>query len=87
MEEANMIDIKNRWKGLTDREKWAAHGASFVAKTKATKQVWFGPQPVETGKKVASTAKKTTTRATKKTTGTAKKRASAAKKATNASKK
>ena len=73
-----MFDIRNRWKGLTDREKWAAHGASFVAKTKATKQVWFGPQPVETGKKAASTAKKTT--------GTAKKRASAAKKATNTSK-
>jgi hypothetical protein len=81
-----MFDIKDRWKGLTDREKWAAHGASFVAKTKATKQVWFGPQPVETGKKAASTAKKTTKRATKKATGTAKKRASAAKKATNTSK-
>ena len=81
-----MFDIKDRWKGLTDREKWAAHGASFVAKTKATKQVWFGPQPVETGQKAASTAKKTTKRATKKATGTAKKRASAAKKATNTSK-
>ena len=82
-----MFDIKSRWKGLTDREKWAAHGASFVAKTKATKEVWFPPQPVETGKKAASTAKKTTTRATKKTAGTAKKKTAAAKKATSTPKK
>ena len=89
-----MIEIKNRWKSLTDRGKWAAHGASFVAKTKATKDVWFPPQPLATGKKAASTAKKTTKRATKKTagtakktTGTAKKSAPAAKKATNGQKK
>ena len=68
-----MIEIKNRWKSLTDRGKWAAHGASFVAKTKATKDVWFPPQPLATGKKAASTAKKTTKRATKKTASTAKK--------------
>src|SRR5829696_4232799 len=67
-----MIEIK-RWKSVTDREKWAARGASIVAKAKATKVVWFPPKPVETGKKAASTAKKATTRATEKTTGTAKK--------------
>jgi hypothetical protein len=67
-----MIEIK-RWKSVTDREKWAARGASFVAKAKATKVVWFPPKPVETGKKAASTAKTATTRATKKTTGAAKK--------------
>ena len=68
-----MIEIKGRWKSVTDREKWAARGASFVAKAKATKVVWFPPRPVETGKEAASTAKKATKRATRKTTGVAKK--------------
>ena len=68
-----MIEIKSRWKSVTDREKWAARGASFVAKAKATKVVWFPPRPVETGKEAASTAKKATKRATRKTTGVAKK--------------
>ena len=74
-----MIEIK-RWKSVTDRGKWAARGASFVAKAKATKVVWFPPKPVETAKKAASTAKKATTRATEKTTGAAKKTTGAAKK-------
>ena len=82
-----MIEIKSRLKSVTDREKWAARGASFVAKAKATKVVWFPPEPVETGKKAASTAKKTakktTKRATKKTTGAAKKATNATKKVTN----
>jgi len=77
-----MIEIK-RWKSVTDREKWAARGASFVAKAKATKVVWFPPKPVETGKKAASTAKKATTRATEKTTGAAEKTTGAAKNVTN----
>ena len=66
-----MIGIKSGWQSVTDREKWAARGASLVAKAKATKVVWFPPKPVETGKKTASTAKKATkkaTDATKKTT-------------------
>jgi hypothetical protein len=78
-----MIEIK-RWKSVTDREKWAARGASFVAKAKATKVVWFPPKPVEIGKEAASTAKKATTRATKKTTGAAKKTTGAATKTTGA---
>ena len=82
-----MIDVKSRWKGITDTEKWAARGASFVAKTKATKEVWFPPQPVETGKKAAATAKKATKKATKKTTGAAKKTTGAAKKTTKSTKK
>ena len=81
-----MIEIK-RWKSVTDRGKWAARGASFVAKAKATKVVWFPPKPVETGKKAASTAKKATTRATEKTTGAAEKTTGAAKKTTGAAKK
>ena len=68
-----MIEIKGRWKSVTDREKWAARGASFVAKAKATKVVWVPPRPVETGKAAASTTKKATKRATRKTTGVAKK--------------
>ena len=80
-----MIEIK-RWKSVTDKEKWAARGASFVAKAKATKVVWFPPKPVETGKKAASTAKKATTGATEKMTGAAKKTTGAAKKTTGVAK-
>ncbi len=79
-----MISVKSGLKGVTDTEKWAARGASFVAKTKATKAVWFPPKPVETGTKAASTANKTTKKATKKAT---KKSAGAAKKTTGAAKK
>lgn len=82
-----MSEIKSRWKRVTDREKWAARGASFVAKTKATKVVWFPPKPVETGKKAAATTKKATKKATgaakKTTTGAAKKTTNSTKKATN----
>ena len=70
-----MMEIKSRMKGVTDKEKWVARRASFVAKAKATKVVWFPPKPVETGKKAASTTKKSTKRAAKKTTGAAKKTA------------
>ena len=73
------MDINSRVKGVTDREKWAARGASFVAKVKATKAVWFPPEPVGTSKKAASTAQKATTRAAKRTTGAAKKSTAAAK--------
>ena len=75
-----MIEIKNRWSSVTDREKWAARGASFVAKAKATKVVWFPPEPVEAGKKAASTAKT----AARKTTGSAKKATGSATKKTTA---
>jgi hypothetical protein len=71
-----MIEIKSRWKAATDKEKWATRGASFVAKTKATKAVWFPPKPEKTGKKAVSTTKKATKRATKKTTAAAKKTSS-----------
>jgi hypothetical protein len=56
-----MIDIKGRLESVMDREKWAARGASIVAKAKATRAVWFPPEPVETRKKT-----------TKKATGAAK---------------
>ncbi len=81
-----MIEIKSRWKSVTDRERWAARGASFVTKAKATKAVWFPPKPVETGKNAASTAKKATKKATKKTTGAAKKTTNGTKKTTRAAK-
>jgi hypothetical protein len=98
----SMTDLKSRWMSITNRERWAARGSSFVAKAKATREVWFPPKPVETGKDVASTAKKASrgattkstgvakkasTRATKKTTGAAKKPTGAAKKSTGAAKK
>jgi len=81
-----MIDVKSQMKGITDREKWAARGASFVAKAKATKVVWFPPDPVETGKKAASTATRASKSATKKTAGAVKKPTGAAKKSTGAAK-
>lgn len=68
-----MIEIKSRLKGVTDKETWASHGASFMAKAKATKVVWFPPTSVETGKEAASTAKEGTRTTTKKASGTAKK--------------
>lgn len=77
------MEIRSRLKSVSDREKWAARGGSFVAKAKATKVVWFPPQPVETGKKAASKAKKATKSAAKKTTGAAKKPTGAAKNVTN----
>src|SRR6478672_85576 len=82
-----MIDIKSGLQGVTDRGAWASRGASFVAKVKATKAVWFPPEPVQTGKKVASTAKKATKQTTKKTTGAAKKTTGTAKKSTSAARK
>ena len=84
-----MIDIRSPWKSATDRGKWAARGASFVVKVKATKAVWFPPKPEQTGKKTTGAAKKTTKKTTgaakktgKKTTGTAKKTAGTAKNTT-----
>jgi TATA-box binding protein (TBP) (component of TFIID and TFIIIB) len=82
-----MIEIKSRWKSVADRERWAARGASFLTKAKATKAVWFPPKPVETGKNAASTAKKATKKTAKKTakktTGAAKKTSSGIKNVTN----
>ena len=82
-----MIDVPNALKSVTDRQRWAARGASFMAKAKATKAVWFPPEPVETGKKAASTAKKTTKSASKKTASSGKKATGGAKKATGSAKK
>ena len=82
-----MPDFKSAWNNVADRERWAARGATLAAKVKATKAVWFPPQPAETGKKAASRARKTTKRASKKTTGAAKKTTGAAKKAGAAKKK
>ena len=80
-----MIDIKSGWTSVTDRERWAARGASFVAKAKATKVVWFPPKPADAGKKAASTAKKTTKSATGTTKKTTKKATGAAAKKTTKS--
>jgi hypothetical protein len=87
-EEPQMIDIGSRWKSVTDRNRWAAGGASFVAKVKATKAVWMPPKPDRTtSKKAAATAKKASRggkKTAKKGGGAAKK---TAKKGTNAAKK
>ena len=68
-----MIDIKGRWDSVTDKGQWSARGASLVTKVKATKVVWFPPEPLETGADAAATAKKATKAATSKSTGAAKK--------------
>ena len=78
------MDIKSGLRNVADRERWAARGASLVAKAKATKAVWFPPRPEETGKKTASTAKKASKRTARKTTRAAKKTANGTKKATAA---
>jgi hypothetical protein len=75
-----MIQLRNQLESVTDRQKWAAAGASFMAKLKATKVVWFPPGPEKNVKNTASTAKKTA----KKSTGSAKK---AARKSTGGAKK
>lgn len=79
-----MAQIQSRLKSVAGREKWAARGATFVAKAKATKVVWFPPKPVDTGVEAVSIAKKATGGATKRTTGAAKKSSGAAKKSTGA---
>ena len=85
-----MIDIRSRVKGVADKPIWSARGAAFMAKLKATKAVWFPPEPAATGKKTAkkasATARKTTKRATKKTAGGAKKTTAAAKRSSGAKK-
>lgn len=83
----SMVETKSRWKSVAGREKWAARGASLVAKTKATKVVWFPPKPAATGKKTGSTAKRATKRATKKATRAAKKAPGATRKTTNSTEK
>jgi hypothetical protein len=91
-----MVDLRSRWKNATDRGRWTAGGASFVAKAKATKAVWFPPKVDRTAKKAASTAKRATKKSArpgkkvgKKATGsgrrTTKKAAGAAKKSTRRS--
>jgi hypothetical protein len=90
-----MMELKGRLDQVADREKWAARGASFVAKLKATKLVWFPPRPVEDGTAAVTAAKKTTARAAKKSTsaarktanGTSKRTSGAAKKTSGAAKK
>jgi hypothetical protein len=90
-----MIEIRSGVKSVANREKWAARGASFVAKAKATKVVWFPPKPVDTGTRAAATVTKATSQATKKagkrtaarTTGAAKKATSSTKKVTNPARK
>jgi hypothetical protein len=75
-----MTKIKDPLKSVVDKGQWATRGATFMAKVKATKMVWFPPGPVETGEEAASTAKNATRRTggaarktAKKTTGAAKK--------------
>ena len=63
--------VTDRVKGVADRDRWSAHGASLLAKVKATKAVWFPPDVAEDGRKTAGTAgratRSTTKRAAKKT--------------------
>ncbi len=77
-----MIELKSGLRSVTDKEQWAERGASFVAKVKGTKAVWFPPEPAKTGKQVASTTKKATKKPTRKTTAAARKSAAGAKRVT-----
>jgi hypothetical protein len=78
-----MVDVTGLWKNATDRGRWSVRAASFMAKVKATKAVWFPPAGAESAQKAASkatkTTKKTARKTTKKATGAAKKTASSTK--------
>jgi hypothetical protein len=92
-----VIEFTSMWKGATDKGRWSARGASFMAKVKATKVVWFPPDPAKSGTKAVSKAAngaKKTTKTAARTTGkansktakkTTKKATGAAKKATSGS--
>jgi hypothetical protein len=73
------MDLNTQLRELGDRAAWAQRGASFMTKLRATKAVWFPPQPAKTGRKAAATVEKGTKRSAKKTTRTAKKATAAAK--------
>lgn len=77
-----MIDLKSGLNSVSDKERWADRGASLVAKLKATKAVWFPPQPTKSGKKAASTAKRATKKSARKTTAAAKKSSGSARRVT-----
>jgi hypothetical protein len=80
-----MIDLKSQLDGVRDRERWAARGASFVSKVKATRMVWFPPSIPEGGKaatKATATrstgaARKATKRTARTVTGGTRKKAAA----------
>jgi hypothetical protein len=55
-----MFEIKNRWQALANKQKWAARGASIMAKAKATKLVWFPPKPDQSAKDAVSTGQQAT---------------------------
>ena len=75
-----MIDIRSELGSITDRCKWVARGASFVTKLKATKAVWFPPEPVKS-------ATQATTGTAEKATGAGSQAKSGTTKATDAAKK
>lgn len=67
-----MANIKTQWKTVTNKGKWTARVASFVAKAKATKLVWFPPKPAQTAKKTTSTTNQATKNTTEQTRGAVK---------------
>ena len=58
-----MVEITSRWKSVADKERWAARGASFVAKLQATKKA--ASTTTGAAKKSAGAANKTTAGAKK----------------------
>jgi hypothetical protein len=81
--EHDMIDIQHGLKQVASRERWAARGASFMVKVKATKAVWFPPEPAKSGQ---SATKKAAGKPASKTSGAVKKAAGGTKKKTGAAK-
>ena len=82
-----MVEIKSTWKTLTNKKKWAVRGASFVAKAKATKLVWFPPKPAQAGTETASTVTQATKDTTETTAGAAKRMTDSTKRMTDSTKK
>jgi hypothetical protein len=80
-----MIELKSGLQSITDKGQWASRGASFVTKVKATKAVWFPPEP--SGEQVASSAQKTAKKAARKTTAGTRKTTAGTRKTTAAARK
>lgn len=66
-----MADIKSRLNSIADKNMWAARGATFMAKAKATKAVWFPPRPEQAAEATAATVGQATADKAEQTTGAA----------------
>lgn len=67
-----MVDIKRQWHSVANKNTWAARAATFMAKAKATKMVWFPPKPEQAGQTTAATVERNAKNMAEQPTGAAK---------------